>query len=133
MAGQMTTTYHVAVTRDGRYWVGSVTGLAGGATETRTLATLEDEVRDLVSGLTDTDPDTFDLDIDYTSALPRQARAAVKSVRGWQGKLRTAEREYSGAQQAAAAELVNAGVSVRDAAALLGVSPGRVSRLTPTR
>ena len=129
----MTTTYHVRVTREGRFWVGVVDGLPGGATETRMLADLEAEVRDLISGLTDTDPGSFDLDLDLTRALDRRASAAVKSVHGWCGKLRTAEREYSDAQRLAAHRLTESGVSVRDAAALLGVSPGRVSRLSTDR
>ena len=129
MAGQVIT-YQVRVTRDGRFWVGVVDGLPGGATETRTVADLEAEVRDLIAGLTDADPDSFELDLDWTAALPRQASAAVKSVHSRRGKLRTAEREYGDAQRRAVHTLTTGGVSVRDAAALLGVSPGRISRLS---
>jgi hypothetical protein len=128
MAGQVST-YHVTVTREGRFWVGVVDGLPGGATETRALAALEGEVRDLVSGLTDTDPDSFELELDYAGALPGKASAAVVSLDQWRRQLHEAEREYAAAQRAAARSLAAARVSVRDTAQLLGVSPGRVSQL----
>jgi hypothetical protein len=55
-------TYHVTVTREEPYWVGVVDGLPGGATESRSLAALDGEVRDLIAGLTDADDDSFQLE-----------------------------------------------------------------------
>src|SRR5262245_17122254 len=123
MAGQMNT-YHVTVTREGRFWVAVVDGLLGGATETRMLADLDVEVRDLISGLTDADPDSFELDFEFESAFPPAATLAVHRAITARTRLRDAERESADAQREAAQTLISAQLSVRDTAWLLKVSPG---------
>ena len=129
----MSDTYRVAVHREGRYWVAVVDGLRGGATEVRALSALEVEVRDLISALTDAAPDSFDLEWDYTDALPESAGAAIADVDAWRGRLAEAEAQYARAQAAAAARLSAAGVSVRDSASLLRVSPARVVQVSRPR
>lgn len=47
-------------------WVAVVDGLRGGATEADTLADLEVEVRDLISGLLNLDEDTFDIKLEMS-------------------------------------------------------------------
>jgi hypothetical protein len=126
----VSSTYRVAVHREGRYWVAVVDGLRGGATEVRTIAALEVEVRDLISALADVEPDSFDLDWDYADALPKRARSAVAEVNTWRARRTEAEANYAKAQAEAAARLSAAGVSVRDTARLLGISPPRVVQLT---
>jgi hypothetical protein len=57
-------TYDVTVTRDGTLWAAVVDGLPShfvGATDVERFADLDLEVRDLVAGLTDADPESFDL------------------------------------------------------------------------
>jgi hypothetical protein len=132
MAGQVNT-YHVTVTREGRFWVAVVDGLLGGATETRRLADLDIEVRDLISGLTDADPDSFELDFDWESAFSPAVTLAVHRVITARERLREAEQESADAQREAAQTLISAEVSVRDSAWLLRVSPGWVSQLAPSR
>lgn len=58
----MTTTYEVRMTREDNLWVADVRGLPPhliGATDVERFADLDGEVRDLIAGLTDTDPDDF--------------------------------------------------------------------------
>jgi DNA-directed RNA polymerase specialized sigma24 family protein len=58
------TTYDVTVTRDGGLWAAVISGLPPrmvGATDVERFADLDVEVRDLIAGLTDTDPDSFGL------------------------------------------------------------------------
>ena len=57
-------TYQVTVTRDSGLWVADIAGLppnAFGVTDVERFADLDVEVRGLIAGLTDTDPDSFDL------------------------------------------------------------------------
>ncbi len=53
-------TYEVTVTRADDLWIADIAGLTA-ATEVQQFADLAVEVRDLVAGLTDSDPDDFDL------------------------------------------------------------------------
>jgi hypothetical protein len=58
------TMYEVTVTRDAGLWAAVITGLPPhvlGATDVERFAELDTEVRDLIAGLTDTDPDSFGL------------------------------------------------------------------------
>lgn len=58
------TTYPVTVTRDSGLWVAQVDGLPSGSigvTDVERFADLDTEVRDLLAGLTQTDPETFGL------------------------------------------------------------------------
>jgi hypothetical protein len=63
--GQMECT--VKVTREGKWWVGNIDGVLGGATEATRLAGLETEVRDLLAGLLDKDDDDFELTWDMSA------------------------------------------------------------------
>lgn len=58
----MTTVYNVTVTRDDNLWVATVYGLPPhllAVTDVEHFTDLDVEVRDLISGLTDTSPDDF--------------------------------------------------------------------------
>jgi hypothetical protein len=58
------TTYEVIVTRDSGLWAAVVSGLPPrmvGATDVDRFADLDQEVRDLIAGLTDSAPDSFRL------------------------------------------------------------------------
>lgn len=52
-------TWVVTVSREDGLWVAVVDGLPGGATDLAHFDDLEVEVRDLISGLADVDPDGF--------------------------------------------------------------------------
>jgi len=58
------TSYDVTVTRDSGLWVADIAGMPPrmvGVTDVERFSDLDVEVRDLIAGLTDTDPDSFDL------------------------------------------------------------------------
>lgn len=61
------TTYDVTVTREDDAWVADIHGaqLGPAATDVDRFADLDVEVRDLIAGLTDTDPDSIDLTWQY--------------------------------------------------------------------
>lgn len=119
-------TYRVTAKRWERGWELHVPGV--GVTQTRLLAHAEQQVRDLVETMTDTDASdaTVDVHVDldgleHAITQTRQHAAAAHA-----------------AQLAAAAETrdlvkalrVDKGLSLSDVATLLGVSRGRASQLS---
>ena len=124
--------YGVLVTREDGHWLADVPELAGAHTYARSLPALDQAVREVIvlaadlpdeamPGLVlDYRYDTGDPDLDATALevrrLRRQADELAAAV-----TVRTGE---------VAAQLVARGLSVRDVAALLGISPQRVSQLT---
>ena len=124
------TTYRARVAREGQYWVATVPDVDGApaATQARRLADVPAMVRDMIVTLTDADPASFDVQIDVR--LPARARAALRRLQTSQTRAQQAAATAAAAQRAAAAELVAAGLSVRDTGSMLDVSHQRVSQLT---
>lgn len=126
------TSYGVVVTREDGHWLADVPALAGAHTYARSLPALDQAVREVIvlaadlpdeamPGLVlDYRYDTGDPDLDATALevrrLRRQADELAAVVTARTGEV--------------AAQLVARGLSVRDVAALLGISPQRVSQLT---
>jgi len=124
--------YAVVVTRENGHWLADVPELAGAHTYARSLPALDHAVREVIvlaadrpdeamPGLVlDYRYDTGDPDLDATALevrrLRRQADELAAAVTARTGEV--------------AAQLVARGLSVRDVAALLGISPQRVSQLT---
>jgi hypothetical protein len=134
------TSYRVVVSREDPWWTAVAYGEGlpphGAATETRTIAGLEDKIRDLIVLRTDADlrmpyeeaARSFDLDWSYD--LPPEAAHALSEYRQSKRELAEAQDRYANrAQRAASALTTTAGASVRDAAALMGISYQRVSQL----
>jgi len=124
--------YRVMVTREDGYWLADVPGLQGAHTYARGLPALDQAVREVVVLAADL-PDeampglaleydyrTGDAGMDITALEVRQLRRQADELAAT-AAARTSE---------AATELVARGLSVRDVAALLGISPQRVSQLT---
>ena len=118
------TTYVVRAKRWAHGWELHIDGL--GVTQSRTLDTAEQMVRDYIETLTDRDvsgaavqiePDLGDLGQRVT-AVRRQVERAQRG-----------NREAAAASRALAHDLRAAGLSVSDTASVLGVSRGRVSQL----
>lgn len=122
-------TYRVIITREDDHWLADVPSLQGAHTYARSLPTLDQAVREVVVLAADLPdeamPDlvleleyhTGDASLDATTHEVRQLRRQADEI----AAARTGEL---------AADLVARGMSVRDVAALLGISPQRVSQLT---
>jgi DNA-binding NarL/FixJ family response regulator len=132
MAAMNGDAYRVIVTRDDGHWLADVPALQGAHTYARSLSALDQAVREVVVLAADL-PDeampglalefeyqTGDASLDATTREVRQLRRQADEISA-SATARTSE---------AAAELVARGMSVRDVAALLGISPQRVSQLT---
>src|SRR5271166_4272278 len=130
MTGRMTTavganTYNVTAKRWKHGWELHIDGV--GVTQSRTLDTAEQMVRDYIETLTDKDvsgdkvvitPDLGEFDRKVTAV--RELLAAADRQ----------QQEARNSYRALAADLRAAGLSVSDTAAILGVSRGRVSQLS---
>jgi DNA-directed RNA polymerase specialized sigma24 family protein len=122
--------YQVEVTREDGLWVADIwgPGLGPAATDTVHFADLESEVRDLIAGLTDTEPGDFELTwrytiggADMTSTIGRLLEAEVG--------LQQATQAHDEARRAALRELASTGLSQAAIGDVLGVSHQRVHQL----
>lgn len=120
-----TNAYNVTAKRWKHGWELHIDGV--GVTQSRTLDTAEQMVRDYIETLTDKDvsgdkvvitPDLGELDHKVTTV--RELLAAADRQ----------QQEARNSYRALAADLRAAGLSVSDTAAILGVSRGRVSQLS---
>jgi hypothetical protein len=122
--------YQVEVTREDGLWVADIWGpeLGPAATDTVRFADLDAEVRDLIAGLTDTEPGDCELTwryniggADMTGTISRLVEAEVG--------LQQATQAHEEARRAALRELASAGLSQAAIGDVLGVSHQRVHQL----
>ncbi|MDR3360913.1 MAG: hypothetical protein LBO20_09815 [Bifidobacteriaceae bacterium] len=118
--------YRVDVSRDGRWWLVEIPeiDLAGQARNLDVADAVAKEVIGLALGL---EPDGIEVAVEVR--LPDEveralAAAAEREAIGW-----AAVKDAAELRRSAVAWLIGSGVSQKDAARLLGVSPQRVSQL----
>jgi DNA-directed RNA polymerase specialized sigma24 family protein len=127
--------YRVVVRRDpedARFWLADVDGVDGAHTSSRSLATLDRYVREVIV-LADDLPDGAEgrlaLEWHYRTGDP-EVDAATEQLRQRRAELESANRDLAEHTGQLARRLVTAaGFSIREAAALLSVSPARVDQL----
>jgi len=120
-----TNTYNVTAKRWKHGWELHIDGV--GVTQSRTLDTAEQMVRDYIETLTDRDVSGAKVVI--TPNLGELDRK-VRTVRELLVAADRQQQEARNSYRALAADLRAAGLSVSDTAAILGVSRGRVSQLS---
>ena len=125
------TTYPVTVTRDSGLWVAEVDGLPPasiGVTDVERFADLDTEVRDLLAGLTQTDPDSFGLTWRYVID-GRDVTSLIEAVFGAEVAYEAAAAARDAARRAVIRSLDRADVPQSAIGDLLGLSHQRVSQL----
>lgn len=118
-------TYNVRAKRWARGWELHIDGL--GVTQSRSLADAESMVRDYIAMDQNVDTDSFNVEItlevgDGLDLAVREARDAVRDAEMMRSKAAAQSREV-------AWKLRAKGLSGRDVASVLAVSPQRVSQL----
>ncbi|MCX4387091.1 hypothetical protein OG777_09125 [Micromonospora peucetia] len=98
--------------------------IKGVFSQARRLDQVEGMARDAIALMLDVDPHSFDIDVQPD--LPQEVTRA-------RSELRKAEESAEEATVTAARALLAKGYTVRDAGALLGISPQRVSQLAPKK
>jgi hypothetical protein len=123
-------TYEVTVTREDGLWVASIAGedVGPAATDAVRFADVDVEVRDLIAGLTDADPDVLSLDWHYVIG-GQDVTLTVETLLTAERTLRAAERSYETARQMALRELDGTGLPQSAIGDVLGVSHQRVHQL----
>ena len=127
--------YRVRVHRDpedARFWLADVEGLAGAHTSSRSLATLDRYVREVIvlaADLPDGDEDGLVLEWNYMTG-DADADRRSESLRRRRAEIDEAARELMSETAELARQLVTErGFSVREAATLLALSPARVDQM----
>jgi hypothetical protein len=123
--GKVSNTYRVRAKRWAHGWELHIEGV--GVTQSHTLHDAEPMARDYIALDTGTDPDSFDVEItpEIGGELGEKTAAARRAVT----EAEDARRAAAVRSRDAARELQGAGLSGRDIAAVLQVSPQRVSQL----
>jgi DNA-directed RNA polymerase specialized sigma24 family protein len=128
--------YRVVVTREDDHWLADVPSLQGAHTFARTLPALDQAVREVVvlaADRPDEDMPALVLAFEYHTG-DQVLDALAAEVRALREQAEVAKHAAVERTHDAAVQLVNEfGLSVRDAAAILGISPQRVSQLTAPR
>jgi hypothetical protein len=124
-------TYRVVVTREDNLWVAVVDGLPGGATDVARMVDLETEVRDLIAGLRDVDPDDFEINWHYEQGS-HDLTSIVGRLRASELAAEEAVHQRDEARRAAIVAMRDAKLSLRAIADLVGLSHQRVQQITRT-
>lgn len=112
--------------REGKWWVVEVDGV--GATQGRTTAEAQEMAEDLVTAMVEIAPTEFVVDIVYR--LPGELAVEFEDARRQQRLAEDAQRNAATASRKLVQHVLAAGLSKRDAARVLGLSPQRISQLT---
>ena len=121
--------HRVTVTREDNLWVAVVQGLPGGATDVERIKDLDVEVRDLIAGLCDTDPDDFDIEWHYEQN-GHDLTAVLERLHDQEAKADQAIQERDKVRQSAIHMMREASLSLRAIADIVGLSHQRVQQLT---
>ncbi|MFJ9387721.1 hypothetical protein ACIRON_02800 [Nocardioides sp. NPDC101246] len=119
-------TYEVLADRDEQYWRVRVPAVDR-VTSARHVREIETMARDLIAIMEDVEPDSFE--IDMRIELPADVRAHLDAAARLREEATRANAEAAQEARAAARGLVDAGMPLRDAGAVLGVSHQRVAQL----
>ena len=119
--------YTARARRSGSWWAIDVPELPGVYSQARRLVRVESMARDAIALFLDVDPATLDIRVETN--LPSELRRDVDSVGRLRAEADRLQAESSGALRHLTQELLGRGLSVRDAAVILGISHQRVSQL----
>jgi DNA-directed RNA polymerase specialized sigma subunit len=124
------TSYTVTATRDGNWWSLIATDVDGRevASQSRRLDQADAAIRDAIALVLDVDKDSFDVDVIPTLDKDEVSEETLELLDLRRQLSELSERSRRLTPQAVA-ELRGAGLTVRDVAGLLGVTPSRVSQI----
>lgn len=122
------TAYEVTVGREDNLWVAVVSGLLPAATDVEHFSDLDTEVRDLIAGLTDADPDDFAINWRYEIG-GKDITSQLQRLVALESELRAVQEARDKARIEAVSTLVDAGMSQRAIGDVLNLSHQRVNQL----
>jgi hypothetical protein len=119
--------YTVRARRIGDWWALDVDGSPGVHTQVRRIDQAEEMVREAIAGVKDVAPDSFEIVV--TPQVPSAVRTIVEQATMARSQAAQAQDTAAQLTRDAARRLVQEGLTVRDAGALLGVSHQRIAQL----
>jgi hypothetical protein len=122
--------YTAVAERSGSWWAVRVREQPGVFTQAKRLDQVESMVRDALAGFLAVDPGSFDIEV--VEVLPEAVVEEARRARQARETAGRAQADADAAMRRAVARLVRSGLTVRDVGRVLGISPQRVSQLTPT-
>lgn len=128
----MVTTTTTGVTKSFHRWLADVPALVGASTFARNLRTLDRSVRETIAGAADLPYNAMPgLQLTYTFSTGDPAIDEAVAIRELRAEAKRLTDEASARLGDAARQLVSRGLTVRDVAELLEISPQRVSQIAP--
>jgi hypothetical protein len=129
-------TYRVVVTRERGAWMADVPELAGAHTFARNIPGLDTSVREVIAMVEDLPEgaeDGLSLAYEYQTGIPA-IDDVTSRLRADRDRINREEKDLAERTAQIARELVTRySMSVRDAAALTGVSKQRISQVAPSK
>ncbi len=120
-------TYAIDVRRSGRWWAIAVPELRGVFSQARRLADVEPMVRDAIAAVLDVSPRSFDVVV--RPILGDRLEHLVHEARGSRATAQEAQIAAADVSARALHSLQKAGVPLRDASELLGISHQRAAQI----
>ena len=123
--------YTVDVSRENDDWLATVTNLESVSTWATTFANLDRNVREAIA-LAEDLPDSAEKSLDISWSVPTDSPELATAIKVAQQRrdLLQAQHDLEPKVRSAISVLTQAGWSVRDQAALLGMTAGRVSQIS---
>jgi hypothetical protein len=124
--------YKVEITREGRWWMVHIPDI-GGLTQVRRLADAPTMAREYIAldrGIPRRDVTVEVASVRMEDPASRDLLESARQIKDMRARASALERESAEQAREYAHRLVGHGIPVRDIAALLEISPQRVSQLT---
>jgi predicted RNase H-like HicB family nuclease len=121
------TTYHVTARREGRWWALRCDELPGVFSQVARLDRAAEEVREAIAFVAEVPEDSFEIVV--MPVLPEAYTVEAKLAEEARVMATRANSEAAAHARAAARALADAGLTVRDIGAVLGVSHQRAAQL----
>ena len=128
----MRQTYRAVAVRDGRWWFLQVPGEQGLFTQVRRLDQAEAMLREVIGLMRKVPEDSFDVLVEPDLSSIGELRAVIERAVQERERAAAAQESASAAIRDAVAQIRASGFTTRDAGALVGVSPQRISQLGTT-
>ena len=126
----MRRTYRAVAVRDGRWWFLQVPGEQGLFTQVRRLDQAEAMLREVIGLMRKLPEDSFDVVVEPDLSSIGELRPVIERAVKERERAAAAKDSASAAIRDAVAQIRALGFTTRDAGALVGVSPQRISQLT---
>jgi predicted RNase H-like HicB family nuclease len=125
------TTYTVKASRSGGWWALSVPEVPGVHTQARKMSGAADMAREAIALVMDVDPLSFDIQLEFE--LDERIRNLVDESRALTREAEATRDEAAARSRAAVRAMLDDGLTQREAAVVMGVSPQRLSQLVSGR